>query len=113
VLAENDDEVKSMLSLSVSRIVQVCCGRRFFITRRGFMGMGAEAMLEDDKIFLVKGASVPLILSPKRVFIGDGKHSLFEVQKTDRYLLVGQAYVHGIMYGEGYNVNNLEEFIIS
>ena len=39
-----------------------CFGRRFFVTKRGYMGLAPHATQPGDHIFLVMGCDVPLIL---------------------------------------------------
>ena len=39
-----------------------CLGRRFFITKRGYMGLAPHATEKGDQVFLVMGCDVPLIL---------------------------------------------------
>jgi len=62
----------------------VCNFRRFFITERGFMGLGPRRLLKGDVVVVLLGGSVPFVMRPK----GSG------------YMLLGEAYVHGIMGGE-------------
>lgn len=61
-----------------------CDNRRFFWTREGRIGWGAEQVREGDVVGVLDGGSVPFVL--RRVETG------FEV--------VGDAFVHGIMDGE-------------
>lgn len=58
--------------------------RSFFTTKKGYMGLGPNAIRPGDLVCVFFGAEVPHILRPK-----DG-----------HYQLVGDAYVHGIMEGE-------------
>jgi hypothetical protein len=61
-------------------------GRSLFRTAEHQMfGLGPEKMEEGDEVWLIKETFVPFILRP---------------QLDDRYTLVGEAYVHGIMHGE-------------
>lgn len=64
-------------------------GRSFFCTERGRIGLGPRSVGNDpgakDEVWILEGADVPFILRH-----GEG----------DRYRVVGEAYVHGIMYGE-------------
>jgi hypothetical protein len=39
-----------------------CSGRRFFVTKRGYMGLAPHASQSGDYVFLVMGCDVPLIL---------------------------------------------------
>ncbi|KPM36393.1 hypothetical protein AK830_g10166 [Neonectria ditissima] len=64
--------------------------RRLFRTRRGYLGLGTENIAPGDKVCVFLGGNVPLIIRPRPQ--GDG----FE--------LVGDAYVHGLMEGEVFNM---------
>ncbi|OCK80109.1 HET-domain-containing protein [Lepidopterella palustris CBS 459.81] len=59
-------------------------GRRSFKTKRGYIGLGPEAMRPGDLVVIFKGAEVPYVIR--------------EVQNGFR--LIGEAYIHGLMYGE-------------
>ncbi|KAI6089079.1 heterokaryon incompatibility protein-domain-containing protein [Hypoxylon rubiginosum] len=64
--------------------------RQVFTTLRGYLGLGPEGMKPKDKIVILKGCRVPVIL-----------------RREDQYWkLIGECYVDGIMYGEGLD-NNL------
>lgn len=54
--------------------------RVFFITQEGRFGIGTHSLREGDEIWLLEGGRTPFIL-------------------RDNYM-IGEAYVHGIMYGE-------------
>jgi len=58
--------------------------RCFFTTSRGYMGLGPNAMQTGDVVCILFGCKVPYVLRPV-----DG-----------HYLLVGDAYIYGIMDGE-------------
>jgi hypothetical protein len=60
--------------------------QRPFCTREGYFGIGTQCLREGDTVWIVPGCRVPLVL--RRV---DG---------SERYQLVGGAYVHGFMNGE-------------
>jgi len=58
--------------------------RRMFLTEKGYLGVGPTAVKAGDEVVIVPGAAVPFVLR---------KHGNIR-------LLVGEAYVHGIMDGE-------------
>lgn len=62
---------------------------RFFVTARGYVGIAPDGARLGDRIAIVQGGAVPFVLRP-------GKHQGF----TSVFALVGEAYMHGIMYGE-------------
>jgi hypothetical protein len=66
------------------KFVRTCVDRRFFITQKGFMGIGPEAVQDGDKIAILFGGKVPYVLRME-----DGK---FE--------LIGECFVAGLMEGE-------------
>ena len=66
-------------------ISDVCNGRKFLFTTRGYFGVGPGATQLDDRIIVLFGADVPMVVRPRE----DG-----------RYMLVEECYVHGIMAGQ-------------
>ncbi|MCJ1242424.1 hypothetical protein MMC14_010432 [Varicellaria rhodocarpa] len=66
--------------------------RRLFRTGNNYLGLGAEQMQDGDSLWLLQGAKVPHIL-----------------QETEggRYILVGEAYIHGIMLRENLDLDRL------
>jgi hypothetical protein len=63
--------------------------RRLVRTQQGYLGLAAGKVEVGDQIWLLKGSKVPVIL--KACNRGAG------------WKVVGDAYVHGIMYGEGFD----------
>lgn len=59
-------------------------GRKLFSTRRGYVGLGRESITENDLVCILPGCSVPMILRRENWY----------------YKLVGDSYVHGMMFGE-------------
>ncbi|KAI0541869.1 heterokaryon incompatibility protein-domain-containing protein [Xylaria digitata] len=79
-----------------------CQGRKLLLTDDGYVGLGPGLTEEGDLVCLLSGLVMPIILRP-----------------TDKgYQVVGEAYVHGIMFGEasrkpGTNTSTeLEEFML-
>ena len=70
--------------------------RRYFRTEAGYLGLGGCNLEIGDEVYIVKGASVPYIF---RSISSD---------PADGLRLVGEAYVHGIMYGEALENGPLE-----
>ena len=65
-------------------VIKACNGRRFFRTQKGYMGLGPKDIQDGDTVSVLLSGQVPFIL-----------------RKLDEaYTLVGESYVHGIMYGE-------------
>lgn len=58
--------------------------KRFFRTAKGYMGLGPPSMVQGDKVCIIFGCKVPLLLR----------------EVDGAYLLVGECYVFGMMQGE-------------
>ncbi|KAB2571719.1 hypothetical protein DBV05_g9627 [Lasiodiplodia theobromae] len=68
----------------VTAMAYACRFRRFFITRKGFFGIGPPCLKRDDLVCILNGGIVPFVL----------RH------REEHYKLVGDAYIYGIMNGE-------------
>lgn len=69
--------------------------RRMFSTENGYLGTAPWTVLEGDVVMLVAGASVPYVFRPS--------------QKTKGgWELVGEAYCHGFMFGEGTKMEGVD-----
>jgi hypothetical protein len=66
--------------------------RRMFTTENGYIGLGPRDMRVGDHIALFSGGSMPLVMRTKGT----------------KLELVGDCYVHGIMYGERYREDQCE-----
>ncbi|KAF2679081.1 hypothetical protein K458DRAFT_408347 [Lentithecium fluviatile CBS 122367] len=79
---------------------------RFFVTKRGYIGIGPPTAKVGDRVFVLKGGAVPFLLREKYRRHREGR--------SNRRLasLVGEAYVHGIMYGEGLQFEGVRTEII-
>jgi len=60
-------------------------GRRPFLTPRGWIGLGPAAMKSGDVVAILFGCRMPFVLRPS---------------DEGRFMLLGDAYVHGLMDGE-------------
>jgi len=60
--------------------------RRFFRTEKGYFGLGPEVIGVGDYCCVLFGSPVP--------------HILCQLPESGQYLLVGEAYIHGLMDGE-------------
>jgi hypothetical protein len=69
---------------------------RFFSTRRGYIGVGPPLTKSGDQIFVFGGAVVPFVLD----------------KKVSTYSLVGECYVHGIMYGESSKFSGIRQEVL-
>jgi len=71
----------------VEAVLKIGMKRRFFVTRAGRMGLGPANTRLGDRVVVVQGCSVPLVM---RKADDDGGHMV----------LVGEAHVSGLMAGE-------------
>jgi hypothetical protein len=72
-------------------------GRRYFVSHRGYLGVGPPAMSPGDVIAIILGLDTPLVL---------------RAIEQGQYQIVGEAYVHGIMDGELMKDSPIQEFKI-
>ncbi|KAI1172882.1 heterokaryon incompatibility protein-domain-containing protein [Nemania sp. FL0916] len=69
----------------IARFDRTSLSRTVFRTEENFLGNGPRRLRENDQVWILAGANVPMVLRP---------------QASGYYQLVGEAYVHGIMNGE-------------
>ena len=65
-------------------------GRRLFRTHNGYLGLGPKSLQVGDTIWILPDALVPMAFRKT--------HS----NLANKYRLVGEAYVHGIVHGEAF-----------
>jgi hypothetical protein len=92
---ENGDEVfsKDHWSDIWDMVQSVIQGRKLFLTRRGYLGLGNDQISSGDSIFILPGAPTPLVLRKQRVV------DTLSSQKSPRYRLISGCYIHGVMDG--------------
>jgi hypothetical protein len=73
-------------------------GRRFAVTREGYLCLVPPGTEPGDMVCLILGAAVPFVLR----LLNRSKDNLSEGQHNS-YVLVGECYVHGMMDGEIFN----------
>lgn len=64
-------------------------GRKFFITNKGYLGLGPKTAEPGDRIAIIYGSGVPFILRKSAAKLG-----------RPTWEIIGECYVHGIMDGE-------------
>jgi hypothetical protein len=84
VLGENFYNPTEFQQEAFSWVVNAMAWRRVFGTMDGRMGMGSCAAEVGDSIVILSGCNTPLILR----------------ESVEGWRLVGECYVHGVMYGE-------------
>lgn len=78
---------------------QIMLERNVFASSEGHFGFGPANVARGDKIAILKGSKVPLILRPSE-------------SEEGAFRLIGDAYVHGIMQGEAYNENACSPIVL-
>jgi hypothetical protein len=69
-----------------SALITIYHERRLFATEKGFLGIGPWTLQESDAIILVAGADIP--------------YAFRQDKGTNRWRLIGEAYIHGLLNGE-------------
>ena len=78
--------------MELSNIVEQKVGsRKLIVTEKGHIGFGLQSCAVLDEVCLIPGSDVPLVLRNTSV-LNTGEPS---------HVFVSDAYIHGIMYGEG------------
>jgi hypothetical protein len=62
--------------------------RRYFRTQHDYLGLSVQTIQSGDGVYLIAGAAVPYVFRP------------VSENSKDGFRLIGEAYVHGVMYGE-------------
>ena len=87
--------------------------RRFIRTERGYIGLAGNGVQVGDRVVLCRGSRVPLVFrlveAEAEAEQAGGSRG---AEGTDRYRLVGDAYVHGIMQGEGFDEGSCERMVL-
>jgi len=71
-------------TVTFSKKLETTLDRRLFKTTKGYIGIGPRSLQKGDAVTLFKGGMVPLVI-----------RSL-----GDKWELIGDCYIHGIMHGE-------------
>ena len=80
--------------------------RNFFITERGYIGFGPDDSAKGDVVAVLAGGKVPYVLQPVEL---PSTSAASETYSDACYRLLGDSYVHGIMYGEAFDLLNVDE----
>jgi hypothetical protein len=82
-----DENILHNISNEAARyITTMIKNRSFFVTIRGYIGIGPDTMEPGDMVCTLFGSTVPFILRP--------------VEGSEKFRLIGESYVHGVMDGE-------------
>lgn len=72
--------------------------RVLFRTKLGYIGLGFDTTETGDQVWILAGARTPFVLRS----VGDG------IPNQEKFQLVGECYVHGVMRGEAVAAQNAE-----
>jgi hypothetical protein len=95
-LEESDNEM-------ANKVTYFCSGRQLILTERGYFGLAPHGAKPGDSVLCFLGSRVPYILRK----VEDCSKST-----QDRYELIGESYIYGLMEGEalkGIDMSNVEE----
>jgi hypothetical protein len=116
-----------------SRVVDRSQERRFYVTRKGYMGLGPKELEINDQICVFAGSRVPHALRPQNedfrafnelprieyewcgdVVVGGIDVPYVKRTRKETFRLVGECYTQGLMSGEIWKVDTavLEDFIL-
>ncbi|OLN86060.1 Heterokaryon incompatibility protein 6, OR allele 6 [Colletotrichum chlorophyti] len=79
-------------------ITKTTTGRRFFISKLGYIGLAPAAARVGDKVCVLAGGKMPFIVRDLERSGQTPRTSTFKTETNCR--LIGDAYVHGLMDGE-------------
>jgi hypothetical protein len=98
-LMKTCDPVKEADHEFERRLRSTISGRRLITTANGYLGIAYDSVRRGDKICIALGGRMPLILRPIE----------------DTFQLVGECYIHGLMFGEALKAEDSspEELILS
>lgn len=103
-----DVETESGCAHSNSLVQEACNSRCFFLTEKGLMGIGPPATVLGDMVCVDRGACLPLVL--REVDVADEDEGNSAGREPRKVVLVGDAYVDGLAYGEACGETVLQEF---
>ncbi|KAK8850953.1 Heterokaryon incompatibility protein 6 OR allele [Apiospora arundinis] len=89
--------------------------RRLAITSKGWIGVVPEATEIGDHVAVLIGASTPFILrkAPAGGMPDVGEERLDKTVRTgDEFLPIGEAYIHGLMFGRGLELAELTKITL-
>jgi Heterokaryon incompatibility protein (HET) len=78
----DDEDLEPLLTSAFAKATN----RRFFRTDKGYFGLGPDVVIVGGRCCVLLGSHVP--------------HLLYQMPDSGRYILLGEAYIHGLMDGE-------------
>lgn len=98
-----------LVSDLATRLQQVVFNRKLVRLQNGALGLVPESAESGDLLVVLYGCSVPVCLRESDVVNPDGK-------RVVTFVIVGEAYIHGIMNGEGIpegsSMSDAQEFVL-
>ena len=82
-----------------SAIFHVMFSRRMARTQNGYLGLVPDSSQIGDSIWLLQGASVPMVLRKAAL----NEQQAGDAEKLEKWELMGDSYVHGVMQGQVWN----------
>ena len=92
-------EDRALLIQFFFTLCEIICERRFSITKDGRIGLIPTRAKPNDLICIIPGGKVPYLIRP------------LPQRGQDYYRFVGEAYIHGLMKGEGMKLGKAKETI--
>ena len=86
---------KGIRNEAYNSIYKMIVGQTFFITQRGYFGIGPPTIKQGDEVWVLSGGKVPFILRPRET----GSQAP-QPMTSSEFTLAGNAFVYGIMDGE-------------
>jgi hypothetical protein len=90
----------------------VCERRRLFVTLNGFLGLGPDTVQEGDILAVLAGGDVPYLLRHIQKGTKLPRVADAPCDASNRYLLVGECFVQGLMDGEAVEAANRESELL-
>lgn len=94
LLTRRDTVLKAWTYMAI--LFDLLTDRQMFLSSQGFLGLAPSMAAPGDLLVIVGGCKAPLILRPS--------------EDEDTVRLIGEAYVHGFMYGEMASPAYLDKF---
>lgn len=82
-----EPEPEKVMSFFGCALTAAARTRAFFVTEKGYYGLGPSTVRRGDSVMVLPGTQVPYLFRP---------HMVLE----NSWVLIGETYVHGIMHGE-------------
>lgn len=91
---------------------QFYTNRRLCLTLNGYLILAPDVLQEGDLLYVLPGSDIPMLLRPLKAVTRADPHvklPVFERPELgiDRYVLVGECYVDGLMLGEAVSATSL------